>query len=699
MRQGAEFAPASMTKPQFGVVIALLSAFFALGIFRDLFERYIPPLPPNKLANHPGGFLRAAVHEPIDWQPIYYQGLNEARQLEKPCLLVLGRPSSNVGRLMDLRVFSSWSVAAQVNATFVPIRIDLSDQPNWSPAVFPVSRMKIPFVAGFQILVLDSNGNFKKYLSPPEDLSQVDPTQFLDELVAIKQDFDNRGFEATSADANTQEGDVGELSAAATASTPPFNHYADALGASTSREYGAFVEGGYLRMRPSAWLYLARVGRIDEARRSLFTFLCSPATDILRGGFFNVNESSDKLRIDFSQEAVPNAEMAATLAELAVIRHEKVFNKFARYTFDMLVRDLRPDRRLFVTARPSDLDLSTNRSPKSSFPLSRLGDLLTPAELGWASEHLNLGNDQNRQKIPYLDEAASYDDPLCQLVLGKLKQSVESGAPVVGDHYLDVNGAVYADLCRCARLLGDTVRRAELLHSVSALEQFALPDGVAHTPGVTNRSGFVGDYLSYADAELQLYLCTGDPHSFERGETTLQRAIALFYDSDKQQMLTTLPKMARRMPRGFDNPDICDCSGESTTARAIRLLLDYGRMLEPAAGQKLIDIASALVGKGANLTSNSSPGMGAYYVASASLVDPECAFVTGPNATSISQRLFQLRPTRLVAPVSDSVRPDLLNRPPGIYIASGGSLAGPFSIAEAMKNMPLALQVGVGPSR
>jgi uncharacterized protein YyaL (SSP411 family) len=689
-----------MRKPQFGVVIGLLAVFFVLGLFRDFFEKFIPPLPPNKLANRPGGFLRAAVHEPVDWQPQFAGGLREATRLQKPCFVVLGCTSSNVGRLMDQRVFSNWAVAARINASFVPIRIDLCDEPRWRPAVFPISRMKIPFDDGFQILILDSDGTFKKYLSPPQDLAQVDPTQFLDDLVAIKEEFDSKGSSGdTQMDSSMQEDDLAELNAAVSVPEPQFNRYAEEVTNRSFGPFGAFAEPGFLKMLPNAWVYLFRVGRLTAARRSLLGFLLSPASDMLRGGFYNVDESSEQFTIDSSQETEANALMAAALSEFALVHHERIFSYFARQTFDMLLRDLRPER-LFITCRPSDLDLATGHSPVASFPLSRLNDLLNPGELAWAVDHLNLNRFQNRQMIPYLDQAASLDDPLGKIVLRKLRGSLERGNHISGDQYLDVNGATFAALCRCTRLWGDDQRFAELLPTITEIEKFSVGKDVSHTRAAKSASDFVGDYLGFSDAELQLALSTGDVARFTRGLTVLQRAIHKFYDSSNQQMMSVPEGKVGKMPKGLNNPDLCDDCEESTTSQAIRLCSSYGRMLGPSAeGQKLLQVASEMVAKNSNLSSSMSPSMAGYYLAAASLMDSECAFAVGPTAKQDADRLFLMRPSRLVAAVNSSVRPDLLNRPSGIYLASGTSIEGPFTVEKAAENMPLTLQVGVTPER
>jgi hypothetical protein len=150
------------------------------------------------------------------------------------------------------------------------------------------------------------------------------------------------------------------------------------------------------------------------------------------------------------------------------------------------------------------------------------------------------------------------------------------------------------------------------------------------------------------------------------------------------------------MPTGFNCPDLADDLHESNTSRTIRLCMDYGRLVGSATlGQKLKQLAATLVGKEASLPISMSPSMGSYYLAAANVRDPECAIVVGPNAKRDADNLFRKRPSRLVAAASSRVRPELLARPPGVYLVSGADVAGPFSVEQAAQNMPVFLQVGI----
>jgi uncharacterized protein YyaL (SSP411 family) len=687
-----------MRKPQFGIVIGLLAVFFVLALVRNTFEKYIPLGPTNKLANLPGAFLRNAANEPIDWQPDFGAAVEKARRLKRPCFLVMGSASSKIGRLMDQRVFSVLSVAAYVNASFVPIRIDLTDQPKWVSAVFPITKMKIPFTNGFQLLILDENGRFIKFIPPPEELSQIDPTQFSDLLISIRSEYLNRlDPNALGDDTKRQMEDVSELAALGQRMVPAFNQFASAVYDVSSAKNGAFFQSGYLKMLPLAWRYLAAVGREQSTRQTLGPYLLSPAVDLVRGGFYEISESTDSMDVDFCQQTVLNAEMAQTLAIAGVIQQSGIFTQLGRRTFDMILRDLSLDD-IFVTERPSNLDSTTDLSPTASFPQTRLSGLLNPDQLSWAEDHLNLNRFDNRQWIPYLDSGASMNQPIYRQILGLLLRSDQSTEVKQGDQYLDVDGATLAALCECTRVWGDPVRLQELDSAFGQLEKFTSFDDVCHTRAPALESGYLGDYLAFSDAQLQFYLSTGKQDHFESGLKILLRAIDLFYNSRTLQFQSVSDSERQTLPPLFDNPGLCDEVSESTTAEAIRLCMAYGRMLGPTdAGGNLVKIASDSVGKYAGLNVATSPSIAGFYLASADLGDPECAFVVGPNAQETADRLFRLRPTRLVAAVRPGVRPDLASRSPGVYLATSSAVSGPFSVENAAKYMPLIYQLGVTP--
>lgn len=688
----------------FRVSTGLTLVLFVLAFMRATFLSFIPPLPANeKLLHQPGEYVQQGLHQPVDWNPlisggVYGDAFEKARKLHLPVLLAIGAPWSQTARTIDNGVFNSPDVARLVNENFVAVRIDCMQQPRWASCFLPLSRMRMSFSGGFQVYVIDPNGDLVAYIGTTSGGQDLNTNNFSDLLVSALNQI---GRPATAASWTlVQRQDASILKTGQPGALPPFGSFADALAAQSGGAEGGFVQGDVNRLEPLAWLYELRTGRGAQMRSSLDPMLTSPITDIVRGGFFGFRTVRGTKMVDFDQVTTLNAEMADLLAEASDTRDDPFDRFFAIRTFDMLIRDL-TDEQLFDACRLSDVG-ARNRSDSASYPDSRTNGALTDGETSLARQELGLSEGTNPQMVPFLSSRDVLQDRNLPDVLDALRAIPSPPTVNGGLKCLDVTGHTAACLLRCARLLGDHDRLVKVLDTVDSIQQFRKGDDVTHlvpdkdAPSTPENLGtYLGDYLAYSDAELQDYICTGRIASFKNGLEVLRRAVERFSSGSSGVFIQSLQPDPDWLPKSIETPEVADDVRESDTSQMVRLLEDYGRMLGPGEeGTEMLDLASRAIEKCPTGPVGMSSRLAGLYIGAATFADPQCAFSVGPNAQELADKLFRMRPSRLVAPAFGPVRPGLQNLRPGIYVANGSIVAGPYTIEQAAAVMPPAYQVG-----
>jgi uncharacterized protein len=75
----------------------------------------------NRLAAAQSLYLRKHAENPIDWYPWGAEALETAKREEKPIFLSVGYSSCHWCTVMEGEAFSDASIAAYLNANFLPI--------------------------------------------------------------------------------------------------------------------------------------------------------------------------------------------------------------------------------------------------------------------------------------------------------------------------------------------------------------------------------------------------------------------------------------------------------------------------------------------------------------------------------------------------------------------------------------------------
>ena len=679
-----------MINLRFRVATYLVCLLAALAFIRTHFEPWIPPLPPNALEGQPGDYLEAAVHQPIHWEPFKPEVLRTAAKQSKPTLLVIGAPWSKAARAFDTQVFPNLEIANLINQNFLPVRIDAAQEPEWLSCICPLSRLNLGIDPAFQIYVLDTRGRVLRKIDSTVNDVRIDYNDIHDQLVSARDAFADEELKNQPSEfAGFEQDDSTILRQGNAGAMPDFNFFGQTLLTEADAKFGGFKDLLIDRPNPYAWEYLLRTGQLGLVSRTLDPYLCSPQTDAVRGGFYCRPLGEGRALFSFDQVTVRDAEMTDLLAEAGAQLSNPAYTWLAATNLRTLLTQATIGGTFGACRSDEDRVASLDRSYR--FSAQRISANLPPDQAQWAIKNLGIDSPENPASIPYITSLNVPEAPEASGVFEKLTLLDRRMLVPMAPGLLDANGKSIAALLRTARLLGDKESERRLLAMARHLSTFRRGDDVRHGIASAEPGTYLGDYLGFADAALASYETSGDQAQLEQGLAVLKRACTLFAGpTGGTYQLSEHPILPYS-----DVPELTDDIRESCSAQMIRLLFDYGRLTAPnPESQDLIDRTSESIARFCNAQIPVSCRMSGYYCAATSFADPQCAFTVGPEAQELADQLYRRRPNRLVAATHGPVRPDLSGRKPGIYIVNGSVVAGPYTVEQAVKLIPLRFAVG-----
>ncbi|MCB8932471.1 MAG: DUF255 domain-containing protein [Fimbriimonadaceae bacterium] len=677
-----------MRKPSFQVVTLATALLVLLGVAAQLVKPLIPPPKENKLAVEASEFLRRAAEQRIDWHALDASAFAEARRRDLPILFVVGLPWGRFGREFDSGIFTHPDVEAYLGRKFVCVRADGLLHPELLNGFFPLSRGALRLRDEFQIYILQPDGKMVDFLVRA-DSRAFDAYALIDALIAIQKRLVERDPDDPTNPANVQAADVASLLQDSASAFPDFQEYALFLA---DRPDLARDGGPALRfdpLLPNAWMFLARVGRADLAVAAMRRLLRSSMVDWIDGGFFHIGVGGWNV-VEFDKVAAQNAEMMFLASALASRSREFEFADVARSTFDALASEF-VDLGLVRACRIGD-EGPLDRSERSSFSPRDLREIFPDAaDRTFAREWFSLRVEENPQMVVRARDPQAMHTPQAVAAMTRLRRFAESKPRAfAGQALLDVNGTVAARMLATARLLGDVDRKAVATTLYDQLDAFRAADDVTHTlDRRLSAEAYLGDYLAFADASLEDYLATGRVPSLFRGLSVLKRAVFLF-DLGRGAYAMTYRRSGELGPQVEPVPQLADSDCESTSARMIRLLCDYGWLFpeEAAVGAKGDALTfSERARQSASHFADSAPRLGplagGYYRASLGVSEDTYVITTGPNAQSLADEVNRLVPMRFVAPAYAGIRTDVQRKGNGVFLVSGKAIQGPMSPREA----------------
>jgi uncharacterized protein YyaL (SSP411 family) len=85
---------------------------------------------PNHLISEKSPYLQQHAHNPVDWHPWGEAAFEKARREDKPIFLSIGYSTCHWCHVMERESFENPSIAAILNQSFVPIKVDREERPD-----------------------------------------------------------------------------------------------------------------------------------------------------------------------------------------------------------------------------------------------------------------------------------------------------------------------------------------------------------------------------------------------------------------------------------------------------------------------------------------------------------------------------------------------------------------------------------------
>lgn len=682
-----------MRGPTYSVTTGVLVALSGVAAVRLIFEGQIPPPNPDITTWGGGEFVARAETQDVAWRKLDKKAFDEAQQLSRPVIVVVGVPWSAVGRQAD-DAFATPEVARALNRGFIPIRVDGSQDPRWLSQFLPLHRTQTGFSIGFQAWVFDLKGRLIDFVGRSQASDVLNGPSTFNALVVAQKKFADAALSETVPEYEArQREDVARLLMPPpkdfSLEALPLEGYAEALATGFNPTWGGWELRGLIFARPLAVRFLQLAGEWEGADDNLRRAALSPRADWLDGGFYRLARVDNRTP-EYDKPTVTNAQYAEALAIQDAARPNPLLRRVARRTVDWLL-SLRDEVHLVPGAEAGDED-ERGRSGRASFSPRRLRDavaakILTPQARAWAEDGLGLASGP-RTAVP---NANSVDDPRLDDILAALRRAAGPARTRVAADHCDVNGAVAASLLRCARLWGDRDLALSAGEMVDSLGLFRTRRGVCHfLPTNDDQPLLLSDALAYADASLEDFLTHGRVLSLQRGAEVLREAVATFGDSATGALLPSRPADTL-LPRMAALPQITDDEREADSALALRLLQSYATVLGASGG----DLSASATRLGAWLGSKveASPSMGGSLAALARRLDSRAAFVVGMDAAARAASLGPRFPNRLIVPVLGPARPELKSRPPGLYLVTPKGIEGPLTEAQLAARLPARMEL------
>ncbi|OJX72555.1 DUF255 domain-containing protein [Leifsonia sp. 71-9] len=244
----------------------------------------------NRLQDAISPYLRAHADNPVDWWPWGAEAFAEARRRDVPVLISIGYATCHWCHVMARESFSDPALAAELDARFVPIKVDREEHPEVDAAYLSAASAFTDNL-GWPLTVFatpDGRAFFAGTYFPPIPVGGR--ASFRQVLDAVADAWEQRREQV-----ETDAGRVVAALAAASASATAVHDLPDGreldtvvalLARAEDEEFGGFGAAPKFPVAPVLGFLLGRPSGEELAHRTLRRMADSPLRDPVDGGFF-----------------------------------------------------------------------------------------------------------------------------------------------------------------------------------------------------------------------------------------------------------------------------------------------------------------------------------------------------------------------------------------------------------------------------
>ena len=505
---------------------------------------------PNRLAQSTSPYLLQHQHNPVDWQEWSDEAFAEARERDVPVFLSIGYSACHWCHVMAHESFEDETIAAQLNASFVCIKVDREERPDVD-SVYMQATVALTGHGGWPMSVfLDHDGRpfYAGTYFPPEPRHGM--PSFPQLIDALSEAWRDRRDDVLSAGARITEGLAARSLPDSSGLTPGLHDLAAAVR-SLSRDFdehqGGF--GGAPKFPPSMMLeFLLRYSALTQdatalemAEQTLEAMARGGIYDQLVGGFARYSVDAGWVVPHFEKMLYDNALLLRVYLHWWRLSGSELAERVVRETAEFLLADLRTPEGGFASAL--DADSEGGEGVFYAWSPQQLADVLGEADGAWAASLLRVtagGTFEHGLSTLQLrrdpDDAARWERVRAAL------ESSRAGRPRPGRDDKVVaswNGMAIAALAEAGALLGESTWVEAALAAADLLVGVHLgahgDDRLCRTsrdgrPG--DNDGVLDDYGSVAEGFLALYQVTGDDEWLAFAGILLDVAVQHFSDGE-----------------------------------------------------------------------------------------------------------------------------------------------------------------------
>jgi len=505
---------------------------------------------PNRLAQSTSPYLLQHQHNPVDWREWSDEAFAEARERDVPVFLSIGYSACHWCHVMAHESFEDETIAAQLNVSFVCIKVDREERPDVD-SVYMQATVALTGHGGWPMSVfLDHDGRpfYAGTYFPPEPRHGM--PSFPQLIDALSEAWRERRDDVLSAGARITEGLAARSLPDSSGLTPGLHDLAAAVR-SLSRDFdehqGGF--GGAPKFPPSMMLeFLLRYAALTQdatalemAEQTLEAMARGGIYDQLGGGFARYSVDAGWVVPHFEKMLYDNALLMRVYLHWWRLSGSELAERVVRETAEFLLADLRTAEGGFASAL--DADSEGGEGVFYAWSPEQLADVLGEADGAWAASLLRVtagGTFEHGLSTLQLrrdpDDAGRWERVRAAL------EAARAGRPRPGRDDKVVaswNGMAIAALAEAGALLGESTWVEAALAAADLLVGVHLgahgDDRLCRTsrdgrPG--DNDGVLDDYGSVAEGFLALYQVTGDDEWLAFAGILLDVAVQHFSDGE-----------------------------------------------------------------------------------------------------------------------------------------------------------------------
>jgi uncharacterized protein YyaL (SSP411 family) len=550
----------------------------------------------NRLALENSPYLLQHAHNPVDWYPWGEEAFAAARKRDVPVFLSVGYAACHWCHVMEHESFDDPRIAALMNEKFVNIKVDREERPDvdalymdaihamgrhggW-PASIWMTAEGLPFFAGTYFPPTWRQGSpaFRSVLEQLAGAWRTNRERLIQGGSAVQDAL----LKSIPAD----DGDWPSPHCIERGFEGLQEHWDDTSG--------GWGNGAKFPMPPSLELLLrfGVVHRKPQAmvmlRKALEAMDAGGLHDHLGGGFHRYTVDPDWKVPHFEKMLYDNAQLLRVYAEAAAALDEPRFEQVAARIVRYLERDLRLDNGAYASSEDADSD-----GEEGTFYVwthRQIHERLVPAHASLFCRAFSVdlsGNFEHGTSVLNRSASVRPDDPtllsICDRVLairnGRNRPARDDKAVVAW------NALAVGALARAGRLLKrpDWVRIAVDLGQL--LVDLKRKDGLLpRTFASDSPLGVLEDHAFLAEALLDLFESTGNPHWLQDCVTLLEGALPHFEDVKGGGFFRSASESLLLRQKSFE--DGAEPSGFSRMLQSLIRLRAYGHPLGEHAGLK-----------------------------------------------------------------------------------------------------------------